>query len=219
MVYLASLLTGLPCLASMEASIKSAQTTLELADKVLSNVLEKVSTEFAHQPANFFNSQGQATAINYPLPETSSFGTDQLNPIESVLYGFVTSTTKGSCPATSTNLFDGCLTQNYDNYLALQIQFKSRYSSGNILPLPLVGKKVLFLAYTTTSTPIKEDRVNQENSNYDGQFSANSSKIQYFLCYNPNGLGNLTSGNIGVARSADSSLGSFSDCLSRAQTN
>ena len=219
MVYLASLLIGLPCLASMEASIKSAQTTLELADKVLSNVLEKVSTEFAHQPGSFFNSQGQAIAINYPLPETSSFGTDQLNPIESVLYGFVTSTTKGSCPATSTNLFDGCLTQNYDNYLALQIQFKSRYSSGHRLPLPLVGKKVLFLAYTTTSTPIKEDRVNQENSNYDGQFSANNSKIQYFLCYNPDGLGNLTSGNIGAARSADSSLGSFNDCLSRGQTN
>lgn len=207
-------------LADLKTSIQGAQTALALGDQILSNVLDHISAELHHNPSSFFSEQGTPLVRSYKLPSNEVFGIGEMNPIDTVLYGFVSSTNRDTCPGNSTTLFDGCLTQDYDDYLAVQVTFKSRYESGNLLPLPLVGARVLFLAYSNTSTPIKETRVNSQNNSYEGQFSTTNSQIQYFICYNPNGLGNLiTGGHIRPSKASGSSLGSFNDCISRGQND
>lgn len=207
-------------LADLQTSIQSAQTALALGDQILSNVLDHINTKLHHNPSSFFSAQGTPLVRSYKLPSSEAFGVGEMNPIDTVLYGFVSSANRDTCPGNSTILFDGCLTQDYDDYLAVQVTFKSRYESGNLLPLPLVGARVLFLAHSNTSTPIKKTRINSQNSSYEGLFSTTNSQIQYFTCYNPNGLGNLiTGGHIRPSKASNSSLGSFNDCISRGQND
>ncbi len=212
--------TGLTVLADLTTSIQNAQTALALGDQILSNVFDAISTEIHYNPGSFFSTQGNPLIRSYKLPNTEAFGIGDMNPIETILYGFVNNTNRDTCPGNSTVLFDGCLTKTYNDYLAVQVTFKSRYDSGKSLPLPLAGNRVLFLAYSNTSTPIKGTRINSQSTEYEGQFSTTNNQVQYFICYNPNRLGSLNTGaSIGPSKVSDSQLGSLSSCISRGQND
>ena len=208
--------------AQLDSIISTTTSTLEIGDKVLSSTLASIRYQFIANPQSFFNESGTPIVLSYEIPESNIAGLDSLSPIKSIRYGFIDSQTTAPCETTTPtnpNLLDGCLCQNHPGYLGVEVSFRDQYASGEVLPSSLAGIKVLFIAYNTTSNPIKIDQVNQKSSNYTGKFSGNNSDISLFTCFNPDGLGSIAGVKINAINTSSGALGSFNSCLSRAQGN
>ena len=221
-VYLLASLLSCTASAQLDSAIQDAVTALELSDVILASGLTDIRSQFLSDPGPFFDTTGQPVLQNYTIPASPAFGLDELAPIDTVRFGFVGNTTAGTCPASSdagSNLLDGCLCQDYPGNLAVEVQFKTTYGSGNSLPTPIAGKKVLFIAYGINNEIIRINSVDINSDNFDGRVATNTSDISYFACYNPENLGELAEGRIGAIKSSGSKLGSINDCLSRGQNS
>ncbi len=215
------LLYALLCLAVFAQDTDTLRRELTIAQTLVNNVLQFVAF-------NFSTNRNQDTVKSFNL------FTSDINPIDTVKYGYVASNpycvTSGAYQNLSASEFNPCLVYDYPSHYAVEIRFKGSYASGNSLSTNLYQKYILFLAFNIDGQPI----INSSS----GALSAVNSKISYFVCYNPttvssfidaegnvtardyinNGIragGNTTSSSAVTSLStADSKFGGIASCLS-----
>ncbi len=197
------------------AAIRNDLTTGQL---IINNALEFIVQ-------NFPSDRHSSSLSSFSLFES------RMNPIDSVLYGYVDSSpscdTSVSYTTQDATTMHPCLVSNYASQYAVQVKFRTLFTSGNPLPSQVAKKYLLFLAYSIDGRPVtKVD---------DGKLTGVNSKIAYFLCYNPivvhafkntdviedgvnNGIragGNVTSpGAVLSLNTPDSRYGGVASCLS-----
>ena len=154
-------------LSSYGQDSASLRTELSTAQVIVNNALEFIVQNF------------RADRYSNSISSFSLYDS-RMNPVESILYGFISSNPRCDPDreySPSSDRMQPCLVNSFASQYAVQVKFRSFFISGNPLSSRLANKYLLFLAYNIDGLPILKP--------VDGQFSGINGNIAYFLCYNP----------------------------------
>ena len=165
---------------SMAADEDVLLLELTLAQQIINNSLSTIQSQFAADRQN--------TTVRLFDQQAGD-----VSPIESIVYGYIPDTIS-SCSldlaAASGAEFTPCLALSYVGSYAVEVRFKSVYTSGTSLSSYTKNKKILFIARNIDNGIV--------DNNFTGPSNTINSGISYFSCYNPSFVDNLTDDGTGI---------------------